>query len=1193
MALCHRETGESMSRIIVSCILCVAAFCSQAADIIQVSGGTEVIVNGGKFSVGDANYNNTRSYVLDFAGNSTITVESGLVGFGIIATNGTITLDLTKIGNAEFALNNGAVAKGGGRLVVKGRDSLCVGSKTITENNFAPPAGIVNIEYQDSDGKAYADPKGLILVGRVLEWELPTTSPWELDAGATPCIVHNGSKIVQSMTKDGTVSLQNRKMWIYETCAFPTPETPVYVGEGSEMVVILRLVKPDEYFEQSGYNNNILSNSIKVAEGGVLDLRSHKFTVSGAVFGSGTIRYTETNVQDHWTKIEDVTGFSGHISCEWPQATLRIGNAAFGDGGVSMELCDTSAIELGTMVEDGYSGTIRTLEGPETGSATLILPSGKSGNLYIGSRSGNVSIIGAGYEKSTVTLGSLSADETLNADGGTFKYALSEDILSQGRVFTLSRSNGRNVYVGSASDNVVDFEDCNVPAEGNYVIVAKNGVSYRNVPENVNVTVPENVTADVSVRTTGKTNIRVEGGFVSVSKAEPNWREKVLFWMDPSRMETITEISEYQIAVADSLWVKNAKYPIVGTMKDAREGYETIKLEYASSTTTTWPLLVTNGMNGLHFMSMGYNGLGNRRIKLLKGSSYGYVKPAFAIMVFGSQFGGGKAVIANESKYFQRGGEIAATHDRIPASNSIFANADIATWVNGTSVNPSERGLSGGWEILSFDTAGETVHGLGFNGAVGTTTNSKGQNYGEVLLFSETPTAEERIAAEKYLAKKWGLANDYNDVSGVAELRIDGTGSVVLDDDFAISGSFAGTMDLNGKSLLVTDESLPPDDTVVQSGGRLAWFDPECPGMMSASLNKVSCIYDRGRGKVDGAPFLNGHGRTPWLLEGRRGFGESRNWIDFSPDYYWDEKGTNYGRTVRLNQLPVTNNTVVPLSARTVFVVQDSVKGGGTPILSEVNGGGDLIPRLTSWLDMPPDPGLPVWRGATAAIFGEGGATYLDGREIDGSVEGFQGRPELLTAVGNRNFTLGGFGYFRYLDSVVDRVDAGEILGEIIVYDKVLDSDVRKQIEAYLMWKWLGVARDGYSVATNMTLTGEGSVTVASKEQMPKFGTAFTGAAALDENAFDFTVNADGTVSGAIDMGNAAISLPTECTANVSFADGMRTGIYTLVKGGNIASGTSWTLNIRNGGSRKAVISQNGGTVVLEVKSLGTVVTVR
>ena len=188
---------------------------------------------------------------------------------------------------------------------------------------------------------------------------------------------------------------------------------------------------------------------------------------------------------------------------------------------------------------------------------------------------------------------------------------------------------------------------------------------------------------------------------------------------------------------------------------------------------------------------------------------------------------------------------------------------------------------------------------------------------------------------------------------------------------------------------------------------------------------------------------------------------------------------------------------------------------------------------------------------------------------------------------------MGTFGYYKYLDSVVDKVDAGEVQGEIIVYDKVLEDDVRKRIEAYLMWKWLGVARDEYSVSTNMTLTGSGSVTIASKEQMPKFDAQFAGAAAFGESAFDFTVNGDGSVSGAVDMGAAAISFPAACTANVSFADGMKVGTYPLIKGGEIASETSWTLNLVNGGSRKAVISQNGGTVVLEVKSLGTVVTVR
>ena len=1190
-----------MSKIIVSCVLCVTAFCAQSA-VYQVPDGTEISVSGvsnGKFSVGGVEYGNNQSTVLDFAGDATIKVayaegtDSGFACFGIIATNGTVTLDLTAIEGKEFTLENGASVEGKGKLVVKGRDSLRVGNENGVDGNYAPPAGIENIEYRDSDNVAYQSPEGLILVGQVLEWKLPVSTPWKLDADALPCVAQKNSKIIESMIKDGVVTLENRDMWIYETDVFPATTTPVSVGAGSELVVILRKAQPEKYFEQAGYSGHTLRNPICISGGGVLNMRSHNLTFSGSITGTGTLRYTETK-DGYWTKVADASDFSGHVSCERPNTTLQFGNASFG-GDVSMTLCDGSAVEIGYNAEDGYATTIGALVGPESGSASLAFPGEKSGTVSIASKTGNVSISGGGYEKTTVMFPSIAVGETLVADGNeTLKLSLPDDFASRSDVFVLTRSNGRNVYVRSTSSELVDFLDFEVPATGEYRLVAKNGVSYRNVPENVNVTVPENVTAEVAVRYTGKTNIRIEGGNVSVSKTEPKWRDKVLFWMDPSKLETVTEKSEYQITVADSLWVKNAKYPTVGKMVDAREGYETIKLEYASSKDSTWPLLITNGVNGLHFMSMVYSGLGNRRIKLLKGSSYGYVKPAFAIMVFGSQFGGGKAVIANESKYFQRGGEIAAdTHDRIPVSNSIFANADIATWVNGTSVNPAERGLSGGWEILSFDTAGKTVHGLGFNGAVGTTTNSKGQNYGEVLLFSETPTAEERIAAEKYLAKKWGLIKDYKDDTSLPELRIAGNGSVVLKDDFAVSGSFSGSVDLDGKSIVMSEEPLPPGDSVVGGTAPLAWFDPEASDTITDNAGKVNYILDRMRGDEDGAPVLNNSGRPPLVIRESRGFGPSRKWLDYSPYNFWDEKGYNYGRTMRLNKWPTLNSTVVSLSARTVFLVQDSVKGGGTPFLSAVGGSGDLVPRLTRWPSMSPDPGLPVWRETTASIFADGGATYLDGRKVDGAVEGFQGRPELLTAVGNRNFTLGTFGYYKYLDLIEDKVDAGEVQGEIIVYDKVLEDDVRKRIEAYLMWKWLGVARDGYSVSENMTLTGNGSVTIASKDQMPKFDAQFTGAAAFGESAFDFTVNGDGTVSGAIDMGNAAISFPAACTANVSFADGMKVGVYPLIKGGEIASETSWTLNLVNGGSRKAAISQNGGMVALEVRSPGTVVTVR
>ena len=251
---------------------------------------------------------------------------------------------------------------------------------------------------------------------------------------------------------------------------------------------------------------------------------------------------------------------------------------------------------------------------------------------------------------------------------------------------------------------------------------------------------------------------------------------------------------------------------------------------------------------------------------------------------------------------------------------------------------------------------------------------------------------------------------------------------------------------------------------------------------------------------------------------------------------------------------------------------------------------------------MMPDPGIPVWRETTANIFSSG-ATYLDGHEIDGAVDGFQGRPELLTAVGGQDFTLGAFAYHGYLSSYYNKpgvenpvedphVDAGEIQGEIIVYDRALSEADRKGVEAYLMWKWLGTARDGYSVMTNVTVSGSGRLDVTSFAQMPKIGSSFTGTLALAETSFAFTVTAEGTVEGALSGGSGTLALPAACTANVTLERGVPPGEYALVSGA-IAPGTDWTLNLVTASSRLVSLEVRGGTPFLIVQKRGAVFTIR
>ena len=1160
------------------CVMCAIypMVCGAAATYVHVPDGATVSIDGKRnttFTVNGSSVKNHSDTILVADGDATIAVTypsttSGGLYCGFIATNGTVTLDLTAISGCDFVLDNGACVKGDGVLRVKGRDSVCLG----TTYGVVAPADAVNLEYVDASGVPYAEPEGLVLTNQFIEWNLPTTTSWHLSSGAKPYISRENSAIAALLMDNGTLTIGNGiELWVLNVAALPSPSTPIAVGSGSALVVMPRAVTESAYYTLAGIRNMTVTNAISIAAGGELNLRSHYIlNMNGAISGGGTIRFTATKDDQNGTNtIANASAFTGAVSCETAGNTLAFQSASPGAGGNDVTLLEGCVLCLGTTETDGYSGSVGVLTGPSTGSATLAILASCTGTVAIASRTGNVTITGAGYDKTTVVLGSIKEGETVVADGGTFKYELGPAALSSSGVFSITRTNGRNVYMRSADASSVDFGKFDIPASGTYSLAAASGVTYQNVPENVCLEVGSGVSAALAAQTNVETRVRMAGGSLDVSRYVPEFASKVLYWMDPSNRASVESDRERTL--------NRVLYPEVSGMNDTRSGQTSLKLSCYSATDSTWPTLITNGVNGLDYLSCDTGG--NRRLWF---GNFTGISPAFAIMVFGSQFGGGQAIIGNSSGYYCRGGTL---NQSITKDNPIFATNGISTWVNGVAVDATATNLSGGWEIISFDTSAAVVHGLGFNAAPGTPANTRGQNYGEVLLFSETPTEAERVAAEKYLAQKWGLLADYHEEEQtVPSIRAEGNGSITLNTDVAFSGSFAGTVNMNGKSLSVVDDPLPPGDEAVVSEGRLAWFDPDCTERIAINNGQVNNIYDREAGATDGAPVLNASGRSPAVLNGARGFGPSRRWVDYSQVK---------GRTMRLNQYPTTSGTpIVALKARTVFLVQDSLRGGGSPFLSAVGGTGDILNRLTEYPTMMPDPGLPVWRGTTANIFSSG-ATYLDGREIDGAVDGFQGRPELLTAVGGRDFTLGAFAYYNYLKDYTGSLPfAGEIQGEIIVYDCALGEADRKGVEAYLMWKWLGTARAGYSVMTNVTVSGEGRLNVESFAQMPKIGASFTGTLALSETSFDFTVTAAGAVQGALSDISGTLELPASCTANVTLGQGVPAGEYALISGA-ITSGTDWTLNLVAPTPGYVSLEVRGGVPLLVVRKKGVVFSFR
>lgn len=102
-------------------------------------------------------------------------------------------------------------------------------------------------------------------------------------------------------------------------------------------------------------------------------------------------------------------------------------------------------------------------------------------------------------------------------------------------------------------------------------------------------------------------------------------------------------------------------------------------------------------------------------------------------------------------RYFSRGWGV----------NNVLQFSDIPVWLDGAQIaDPVSTGLSGSYQVLTIDSrqkddvnAGVPVRALGTKGDDGY--NCGGQVYGELMLFTNTLSRVQRLAAEAYLAQKW------------------------------------------------------------------------------------------------------------------------------------------------------------------------------------------------------------------------------------------------------------------------------------------------------------------------------------------------------------------------------------------------------------------------------------------------------
>ena len=269
------------------------------------------------------------------------------------------------------------------------------------------------------------------------------------------------------------------------------------------------------------------------------------------------------------------------------------------------------------------------------------------------------------------------------------------------------------------------------------------------------------------------------------------------------------------------------------------------------------------------------------------------------------------------------------------------------------------------------------------------------------------------------------------------------------------------------------------------------------------------------------------------------------------------------------------------------FIVMDSCYGGGLPIIGAVNPGGNVKARVYD------DYTSPIWGSGTSTVL-TGGETRINGRTVDGTAVGFTGAPELFSFTTDGNaFSAGVFGYYNGGTGE----QAYEVLGEIVLFNKVLDAETRGGVEAYLMKKWLGTLPPGYADWTGATVSGAGTVMAERPKDLPQFEN-FTGTLEFTAPTLAFTL--DGTTktaAEAFDIGDATLRLADEGAFSFSFKDGKsKAGSYVLGSFGSISAPgiTGWTYPVRTDDEKcKVKVTVEGDSLVAKIVPAGLVIVVR
>lgn len=504
------------------------------------------------------------------------------------------------------------------------------------------------------------------------------------------------------------------------------------------------------------------------------------------------------------------------------------------------------------------------------------------------------------------------------------------------------------------------------------------------------------------------------------------------------------------------------------------------------------------------------------------GGALGWAAPITDIravfMVVGTQEKGGFLLGSYDTEGFtgiydfHRGGPdglqgTSAAHP-LAAANACVGFRNAALFIDGQRLTATAEGVSGTYQLIEVMlTAEGRANAFCFDRVAGRN-RAGGQRLCEVILYTRALSETERLQTQAYLAQKWfnrtlraapGSSEMHQVVAkSAATVALQVTPGTRLTLD-AVAGS--KRVELGGGGTAVLKNNALSGAQLVLRDGTIEL--PSSAGVPIPAHNPISNAFFHVDASAAGTVITDAAGR---VLEWRDvNYGETGRAASAPPAPATTAHYPDF-RVNSLNGLPVVdcgalysgkcllwNHTNTNI--RTVFVVYGSLVDDLSAFLigdcgnPPVYGG---TPHFHRGIDGT------VWYSGAHSVFRTAPA-FVNGRVVDnGEKFVLPETPTVFSTVAVDNSgapTASAFAVDRWRTDNLTWRTGGSTLAEIIIYTNRLSYSERREVEAYLMKKWLGQPAPGYTpdgnvreglsgfevLATNrvaVAVTGTGAVAV-------------------------------------------------------------------------------------------------------------------